>query len=73
MKLILTDDANKNHSHVVRSCIFDPNTPVNILGVPALGTFFSDNSDANDTLAEDGTTIISGSTKLHFIWNHGRH
>ena len=73
MKLLLTGGANKNHSYIIPRCVFDPNTPVNILGVPFLGKFFGDNSYATDPLAEDGTTIKSGSTKSHFIWNHGRH
>ena len=50
MKLILTDDANKNHSYVIPGCVFYPKTPVNILGVPALGTLFGDNADSTDPL-----------------------
>ena len=57
MKLILTDDANKHYSYIIPRCVFYPKTPVNILGVPYIGTFFGDNSDATDILAEDGTTI----------------
>ena len=52
---------------------FYPNTPVNILGVTALGTLFGDNSDATDILAEDGTTIKLGSTRSHFICDRFRH
>ena len=73
MKLILTDDANKHHSYIIIRCVFDPNNPVNILGAPDIGTFFGDNADATNPLAEYGTTIKSGSTKSHFIWDHGRH
>ena len=51
MKLTLPDDANKHHSYIITRCVFDPNTPVNKLGVPALGTLFGDNSDATDPLA----------------------
>ena len=51
MKLILTDDANKNQSYIIPSCVFYPKTPVNILGVTALGIFFGDNADATDPLA----------------------
>ena len=64
MKVILTDNANKHHSYIIFCCVFDPKTPVNILGVPSLGTFIGDHSDATDLLAEDGTTIKSG-TKNH--------
>ena len=44
-----------------------------MLGILALVTFFCDNADVADPLAEDGTTIKFGSTKSHFIWDHGRH
>ena len=54
MKLILTDDANKHHLYIIPRCVFNPNTPVNILGVSSLGTFFGDNAYETDTLAEDG-------------------
>ena len=50
MKLILTDDANKHQSYIIPCCVFDTKTPVNILGVPDLGTFFGDNADATGTL-----------------------
>ena len=73
MKLILTDDANKHQLYIITRCVFDPKNPVNILVVPDIGTIFGDNSDATNPLAEDGTTIKSGSTKSHFIWDHGRH
>ena len=58
--------------YIILCCVFDLSTPVNILGVPALGTFFGDNVDATDTLAEDGTTIKLGSTKSHLIWDYSR-
>ena len=57
MTLILTDDANKHHSYVIPCCVFDPKTPVNTLGVPALVKFFGDNVYATCPLAEGGTTI----------------
>ena len=72
MKLILTDDYNKHNSYVIPCCVFYPKNLVNILGVPDLGTFFGDNSDATGTLAEDDTTIKSGAIKSHLIWDHGR-
>ena len=57
MKLILTDETNNHHLYIIPRCVFDPNIPVNILGVPDIGTFFGDNEDSTDPLAEDGTTI----------------
>ena len=73
MKSILTDNANNNHSYIIPRCVFDPKTPVNMLMVPALGRFFFDNAYTTYPIAKDGTTIKSGSTKSHFIWDHGRH
>ena len=46
----------------------------NVLGVPFLGKHhFKDQADANSLYDDDGTTIKSGSTKAHFIWDHGKH
>ena len=53
--------------------MFDPSTPINILGVHALGTFFGDNTNTSSPYDEDGTTIKSGATRSHFIWDHGKH
>ena len=73
IKLILTENANNHHLYIFPCCVFYPKTPVNILSVPALGTFFCDNEDATDPLADDGTTIKLGSTKSHFLWDNDRH
>ena len=72
-RLVLTDNENKYHTYDVPGCVFDPATPVNILGVPALGTFFGDHADASNPYDEDGTTIKSGATRSHFVWDNGRH
>ena len=72
-RLILTDKTNINHTYDVPGCVFDPATPINILGIPALGTFFGDNSNASSSYNEDGTTIKLGAMRSHFIWDHGRH
>ena len=71
MRLVLTDNANANHTYKVPGCVFDPDSPINIIGVPFLGKFFGDQSDALHEM--DGTTVCSGSTKSRFIWDHGRH
>ncbi|KAL7531889.1 hypothetical protein ACHAXR_006612 [Thalassiosira sp. AJA248-18] len=71
MCLVLTDDANNNHTYEVPGCVFDPDSPINILGVPFLGKFFGDQSD-NEYEMDDGTTVCSGSIKSHFIWDHGK-
>ena len=71
--LVLTDNSNHNHVYIVPGCVYDPGSPLNILGVPALGTFFEDCADTSDMLASDGTIIKSGATRSHFVWDHGKH
>ena len=73
MKLVVSDDAIKHHSYIILHYVFDPNTSINILVVPDLETFFGDNADALDSLADNGITTRSGSTKSHYNWYHGRH
>ena len=72
-RLVLTDNKNINYTYDVPSCVFDPAIPINILGVPALGTLFGDNANAGSPYDEDDTTIKSGATRSHFIWDHGKH
>ena len=71
MRRVLTDNANVNHTYEVPGCVFDPDSPINIIGVPYLGKFFGDQSDALHEMG--GTAVCSGSTKSHFIWDHGKH
>ena len=73
IRLVLTDNSNQNHVYIVPGCVYDPDTPRNILGVPALDSFFGDSSDARDMLAADDTNIKSGATKSYFVWDHGKH
>ena len=54
-------------------CVFDPATPINILGVPTLGKFFGDKANASSPYDEDSDTIKLGASRSHFIWDNGRH
>ena len=72
-RLVLTNNKNINYTYDVPGCVFDPSKPINILGVPAPGTFFGDNSNAGSPYEEDGTTIKSVAMRSHFIWDHGKH
>ena len=67
LQLVITDGSNIHHSHDVLGCMFDLHTLLNILGVPALGTFFNDHANASSHYKEDGTTIKSGATKPYFF------
>ena len=73
IRLVLTDNSNQNYVYIFPGCVYNPDTPLNILGVPALGSFFGDSGDARYMLAADGTNIKYGATKSHFIWDHGKH
>ena len=73
IRLVLTENSNHNYVYIVPVCVYDPDTPLNILGVPALGSFFGDSADASGMLAANGTNIKSGATKLNFIWDHSKH
>ena len=73
ISLVLTDNSNQNHVYIVPGCVYDPDTPLNILGVPALGSLFGDSADARDMLAADCTNIKSGAPKSHFVWDHCKH
>ena len=52
-------DRKEQHVYTIPQYIYDPKSPLNIIGVPALGTLFGDNADVHSPLAEDGTTVIS--------------
>ena len=73
LRLVLTDDFNEHHSYVVPNCVFDPDTPMNILGIPALGAFFNDSATADSPHDKDGTTITSGASRSLLVWDHGKH
>ena len=47
-RLVLSDNKNKNYTYDVPGCVFDPATPINILSVPALGTFFGNNANGGN-------------------------
>ena len=68
LRLALTDDSNKYHSYGIPDCIYDPDYPVNIVGIPALSGFFDDAANGPDATAEDdGTTILSSGKRSHSL------
>ena len=56
-RFVLTNNTNINHTYYVPGCMLDPATPINILGLPDLGTFFGDNANVSSPYDKDGTTI----------------
>ena len=73
LHLGITDDSNEHHTYSIPGCVNDPESTLNFLGFPALGTYFDNGADIRCPLEEDGTTIKSGSTKSHFVWDHRNH
>ena len=71
LRLVLTNDSNKHHTYSIPGCVYDPESPLNILGVPVLSAYFDNGADIRSPLEEDGTKIKSGSTKSH--WDRGNH
>ena len=67
LRLLLTDDTNEHHVYNIPQCIYNPTIPLNIIVVPALVILFGNNADVHSTLAEDGTTVKYGTTKLLFF------
>ena len=74
MQLILTDYSNIDHSYDIPNCIYDPNSPVNIVGIPVLEKYFNDAAEGPDTVAEDDwSTILSSVCRYHLKWDHVKH
>ena len=48
LRLVLTDDSNTHHTYEVPDCVYDPQSPINILGVPCLD-FFSKMARISET------------------------
>ena len=65
--LVLTDDKNDHHTYNIPGCIYDPDSPINILGIPALGKHFNDSANINNPLNNNGTSVKSGATKSQFV------
>ena len=68
LRIVLTDNINKHRTYSITGFIYDPESPLKILVVPALGAYFDDGTYIWSPLEEDGTTIKSGSTEPHFFW-----
>ena len=42
MRLVLTDNANKYQTYDIPECVYDPESPIKIIGVTCLGKYFGD-------------------------------
>ena len=63
MRLTLTCDGNENHTYDIPECVFDPDSPINLIGIPFLGKYFG-SQDKMKNSDKDGTWVKSSATKL---------
>ena len=68
LRLVITNSSNEHYTYSIPGFVNDPESPLNILGVPALGAYFYDGTDIRNPLEEDVTTAKYGSTTSHFFW-----
>ena len=73
LHLVLTNNSNEHHTYSIPGCVYNPESPLNILVIPVLGEYFDDGADIQCPLEEEGTTIKSGSNKSNFVWDHRKH
>ena len=72
MRLTLTCDGNENHTYDIPECVFDPDSQINLIGIPFLGKYFG-SQDKMKNSDEDGTWVKSSATKTTFVWDHSKH
>lgn len=69
LRLVLRNDAGKDHTNDVPGVVYDPDSPYSLLVIPFLGALFVKRADSSQQF-DDGTWILSRSTSSHFTWNH---
>ena len=72
MQIIITDNGNENISYYVPGCVYDPETPINLIGIPFLRDYFG-SKDKIPNLDDDGTWIKSSAKKSHLTWDHSKY
>ena len=72
MKIIFTNNRNKNITYDVLGYMYDPETPINLIGIPFLGDYFG-SKDKTLNSDDDGTWIKSSAKKANFTWDHGKY
>eukprot|EP00986_Skeletonema_menzelii_P004558 scaffold1561_cov129-Skeletonema_menzelii.AAC.11 len=72
LRLTLTADDGESFQYLIPDAIYDPNSPFNILGIPALGDFFGRN-DTVPSSDDEGTFVTSSANRTILTWDHGKH
>ena len=45
LRLVLTDNRNEHYTYSTPGCIYEPESPLNILGFPSIGAYFDVGTD----------------------------
>ena len=73
IRLELVNDSNATHVYEIPDAFYNPNTQLNLIGIPFLAAYFNDtNCSAGNDVDADGTTIKSSGCHSKFVWDHGR-
>ena len=71
IRLVMTDNKNQHHAYNIPGFIYNTDFPINKLGIPALSKIFNNGANISNPLNDNGTTVKTGATKSHFVWDHG--
>lgn len=72
IRLRITDDEGVTTTYDVEGAVYDPKSPVNILGVTNLSSHFAKkNGDASGW--DEGTGITTRGNRSEFFWDNGKH
>jgi hypothetical protein len=66
LRLVLQDNAGKNHQYDIPDVLYDPESPFNLLGLSALSKFFGD-------CKTRGTRVESACYDSTLVWDNGKH
>ena len=65
--------SNWNHIYTIPGCVYNPDSPLNILGVTTRYNFFKDSANSNNAFGDDGTIVKSDAIQSHLVWDHIKH
>ena len=71
VRLVLTCGVNNHHTYDFPDCVFDTESPINIISITALGAFFG-KYDTMPSSDDEGNRVKSSATKSQFVWDHGK-
>jgi len=69
IRLVMTCDHNKQHWYDIPGSFFDPDSPINLIGIPFLGDYFGKNDKVPNS-DDDGTWVKSSASRSQFTWDY---